>query len=104
MVLVMVSDLKNPGSASRTTESHSTRIISNDVEQAIVRVRFLFQVVPHVVLSEEVTPQWVQAAGPKAGHDEIKQHVLSTRNEDSESKIEGQLDSYPKEVPVGGLL
>ena len=56
------------------------------------------------MLSDKMTRQRVQAAGPKAGHDEINQHVLPTRNEGSDSKIEGQLDGYTKEVPEGGLL
>ena len=72
MVLVMVADLKNPGSASRVTESDGTRIVSKDVQPAVVRVRFLLQVVPHVMFGDEMTRQRVQAAGPKAGHDEIK--------------------------------
>ena len=55
MVLVMVTDLKNPGSASRTIESDSTRIVSQDVQPAVIRVRFLLQVVPHVMLSDEMT-------------------------------------------------
>ena len=56
------------------------------------------------MLGDEMTRQRVQAASPKAGHDEIKQHALPTRNEGSDRKIEGQLDSYTEEVPVGGPL
>ena len=104
MVFVMVTDLKNPGSASRSTKSHSTRIVSKGVHPAIVRIGFLLQVVPDVMLSNEMTPQRVQAAGPKTGQDEIKQHAHPTRNEGSDSTIEGQLRSYTDEVPVGGFL
>lgn len=73
MVLVMVADLKNHDSAPRITDSDSTtRIVSNDVQPAIVRVRFLLQIVPHIVFGDEVTPQRVQATSPKARHYEIK--------------------------------
>ena len=85
----MVADLKTRGSASRVTESDGTRIVSKDVQPAIVRVRFLLQVVPHVMFGDEMTRQRVQAASPKAGHNEIKQYMRSARNEGDDRKIEG---------------
>jgi hypothetical protein len=47
----------------------------------------LLQIVPHVMFGDEVTRQRVQAASPKAGHDKIKQHAHSARNEDEDRNI-----------------
>ena len=67
VVFIVISDLNKVSEhfCERKLQKIRTDIVGEDVEPAVIRIRFLLQSVPYIMFCNEVASQRMQAASPE---------------------------------------